>query len=470
MEGYPPKLPFKVPLWPCDWDDCRQPAVQRAGDCSLCNKHLCRTHLQDQWHKCPKPEENWDEYASQYAAAETRRMDELCRLVDGARLCARASLCRAGIPCTVDLSAKSLSGMMGGQNCHAEITFEDDVKWLARFRLRNISSPPLEARDYILRSEAATMEFLQKHTRIPSPKIFDWACESDPSNPLGQVGYILMEKMKGKPLDWQGASPSQKEKVMQQLVDIFLEVEKYPFDKLGSIVPSRGPLAYEIQGFAHHAAYRVGTEGPPGPFRSSQEAANAIISLYLIMIASGEIGATYPVDVYLVHRFRLDHLNDISKDAPSGETFFLKHPDDKGDHILVNEDFDIVGIIDWEWCHTVSKEDAFSSPCMMWPVAKFYDGSNELAEEELRLAMIFRERGRYDLAKYVIEGRKVQRFFFALGPGSGSHNDRKTLIDLFMGLKRVFESEEEEWEEWSTKAMDKWKNDELLQVLLRSNV
>ncbi|KAI3316850.1 hypothetical protein HD806DRAFT_516596 [Xylariaceae sp. AK1471] len=365
MEGPRSSWSFKLPLWSCDWDDCKQPAVQRAGDCSLCNKHLCRTHLQNKWHECPKPEENWKDYASQYVAAEARQMDELCRGIDTAKLCARASLLRGGIPCTVDLSTKSLSSMMGGQNCHAEITFQDNVKWLARFRLANTSSPPLEARDYILRSEAATMSFLQKHTRIPSPKIFDWACESDRSNPLGQVGYILMEKMAGKTLDWQEASPSQKEKVMQQLVDIFLEIEKHPFDVMGSILLSRDSTAFEIQGFAHLATYYGGTEGPIGPFHSLLEAARDVVKLYLTMIASGEIGATYPIDVFLVHRFRLDFLDNVGKDVLLSERFFLKHPDDKGDHIFVNEAFDIVGIIDWEWCRTVLKEDAFSLPCMM---------------------------------------------------------------------------------------------------------
>lgn len=395
-------------------------------------------------------------------------MKELCRRIDNVKLCARASQLRGGIPCTVNLSAKSLSTMMGGQNCHAEVTFQDNVKWLARFRLLNISSPPLEIRDYIIRSEAATMRFLDKHTSIPSPKIFDWACESDPSNPLGQVGYILMEKIEGKPLDWQGANPSQKEKVMQQLVDIFLEIEKHPFDAMGSIIPSRDQTAFEVQGIAQYPTYCVGTDGPLGPFDSSREAAETAIKLYLSMIASGEIGATYPTDVFLVHRFRLGLLNDIGKAASSGEMFFLKHPDDKGDHILVNDAFEIVGIIDWEWCQTVSKEEAFSSPCMMWPVARFYDGFNELADEERRLAMIFRERGRGDLAEFIMEGRKVQRFFFALGAGSGSHINRKTLIDLFMGLRRAFDPEEEEWEEWRTKALEKWKSEELFQVLLQT--
>ncbi|KAI0884292.1 uncharacterized protein GGS22DRAFT_165295, partial [Annulohypoxylon maeteangense] len=45
-----------APLWLCDFAGCQSPAVQRAGDCLLCDRHLCRTHLQDQWHTCPKPE------------------------------------------------------------------------------------------------------------------------------------------------------------------------------------------------------------------------------------------------------------------------------------------------------------------------------------------------------------------------------------------------------------------------------
>ncbi|KAI1772274.1 hypothetical protein F4818DRAFT_444501 [Hypoxylon cercidicola] len=154
------------------------------------------------------------------------------------------------------------------------------------------------------------------------------------------------------------------------------------------------------------------------PFDSSLEAARTVIESYLAMIASGEIAAEYPVDVYLAHLFRLDILDHIGKEIFSEGKFFLKHTDDKGDHVLVNEDYDIVSIVDWEWCHTPSKEDAFSSPCMMWPVAAFYNGSNELTNDELRFADIFRERGRGDLARHIAEGRKVQRLFFAVGPDS----------------------------------------------------
>ncbi|KAI0531620.1 hypothetical protein GGR58DRAFT_518391 [Xylaria digitata] len=397
---------------------------------------------------------NWDEYSARYAAAESRRLEELCRRIDGRKLCVRASQVRSdtNMPCAIDLSPKSLSAMMGGQNCHAEVVFTDGVVWLARFRLSSPISPPPEVRDYVLRSEAATMEFLQRHTRIPSPRVFDWACESDPANTVG-VGYILMEKLHGSPLDWQGATAAQREKVVRQLADIMLEIERHPFDRLGSLVAttamSGGKMAaaaaelqIQVQGLAKHSTFRSGEDDRPlGLFRSSWEASPALVEAHLRMIASGEIRTVEnAVDVFLAHRFRLDE----------DEKFFLKHAD-KGDHILVNADFDI--------------------PCMMWPVAAFYDGSNELADEELLLARVFCERGREDLARCVLDGRKVQRLLFALGPGGASHEDRRMFACLFMGLKQAFDlgyggkeekrgREVEEWEVWRARALVKWEHDD----------
>jgi hypothetical protein len=59
--------------------------------------------------------------------------------------------------------------------------------------------------------------------------------------------------------------------------------------------------------------------------------------------------------------------------------FYLKHVDDKGDYILVDEYFNITGIIDWEWAHTASPAYAFNSPIGFLPVADFYDIGMTLA-------------------------------------------------------------------------------------------
>ncbi|KAG6178771.1 hypothetical protein E4U47_007611 [Claviceps purpurea] len=374
--------------------------------------------------------------------------------------------------------------MMGGQNCHAEITFEDGVVWLARFRIVSVIAPPPEVRDYILQSEALTMQFLERHTRVPCPRVFDWACESDPTNTIG-VGYILMEKLNGTSLIWQKATAAQKEKIVRQYAEIMLEIERHPFDKLGSLIATAGIRSGEaIEGpavesqiqvgaLADHSTFRSGDGGMPlGPFRSSEEAFRAIVEANMRMTVAGEIGSAENVlDLLLAYRFRLDVLDKVSgqtaTDDKGGEQFFLKHADDKGDHILVNDDFDIVGIIDWEWCQTASREQAFSSPCMMWPISAFYNGSNELTEEELLLARVFRERGREDLASCVLHGRKVQRLLFALDPLT-AYEDSKTLSSLFIGLKRAFyghdiksdgKGVEDEWEAWKVKAFEDWKHE-----------
>ncbi|CCE32322.1 uncharacterized protein CPUR_06182 [Claviceps purpurea 20.1] len=373
---------------------------------------------------------------------------------------------------------------MGGQNCHAEITFEDGVVWLARFRVVSAVAPPPEVCDYTLQSEATTMQFLERHTRVPSPRVFDWACESDPTNTIG-VGYILMEKLNGTSLHWPSATAAQREKIVRQYADIMLEIERHPFDQLGSLISKGAAAESQIQvgALADFTTFRSGDGGTPlGPFRSSKEVFRAFVEASIRMIVSGEVGrAETELDIILAYKFGLDVVDRVSEQSVTAykgsEQFFLKHMDDKGDHILVNDDFDIVGIIDWEWCQTAPREQAFSSPQMMWPIKAFFDGSNELAEEELLLARVFRERGREDLASCVLHGRKVQRLLYALGPMIACE-DRKTLAGLFMGLKRAFDEHdiktdgqgvEDEWETWKAKALEDWKHEALIETALEAN-
>lgn len=92
-------------------------------------------------------------------------------------------------------------------------------------------------------------------------------------------------------------------------------------------------------------------------------------------------------------------------------SFYLKHFDDKGDHILIDEQYNVTGIIDWEFASTESKNLAFSAPCMMWPVGDFYDGKNGISQDELAFAQIFRQHGREDIADIILGGLS----FFLVG-------------------------------------------------------
>jgi hypothetical protein len=144
----------------------------------------------------------------------------------------------------------------------------------------------------------------------------------------------------------------------------------------------------------------------------------AIIRQQLRALASHKI-SSLPVDNYLTLLWRLAVLPELvaGSTCPQGP-FYLSHYDAKGDHILVDAQHNVTGIIDWEFASAEAKELAFSSPCMVWPVGDFYGGSNSLAEDELRFAAVFERRGRADMGRLVREGRRWQRYLYFLGGGA----------------------------------------------------
>ena len=350
---------------------------------------------------------------------------------------------------------------MGNQNCHAVIVFEDEVEWLGRFRLSWTLAPPQDVRNRTLRSEAATLTYLQRHTSIPVPRVFDWACDTDPANGIG-VSYILMEKLAGRSLDWCSITTAEKDKITCQLVDMLLEIRSHPFKAKGSLVFSTTTATgFDVQSLASHTVFHPESCDPVGPFSSSRQGWRAVLESYAARIRRGEIQTRCLADFYVAHMYRLDILESLWEEGPGEEEFFLKHPDDKGDHILVNDNLDIIGVIDWEWTQTVSKAEAFASPCMMWPVSQFYEGRNQLGMAEQRLAYIFEERGHEDLANCVRNGRKYQRFFSTLGPDASFH-DCKTTRNMIQGLREALGSEhEQKWKDCQNRVLETLENNGL---------
>jgi aminoglycoside phosphotransferase (APT) family kinase protein len=391
-----------------------------------------------------------------------------------------ASTAKNGIPCRIpaleDDTLKSSRSdippllLCGGQNCHVDIEFEDGTTWIARMRLEDPMLPPRAVQDYITLSEIATLQFLAR-TTVPAPRVYAYQLES-PDNPIG-TAYVLMEKMPGRPLVWYEATDEQRAKVIEQLADVYVELEKHPFQEVGSLT-----LAH-IQGQEHQI--KVGGlaqlswfESPNtnlGPFQTLEDANTTMIRLYLKAISSRE-QACLPIDNYLGCLWRLSAVpalaaSSVSKNGP----FYLRHGEDKGDHILVDDDFNITGIIDWEFAATTAKEFAFSSPCMMWPVASFYDGKNTLSKDELQFAKTFETRGRKDMSDFILNGRRWQRWLFSLS--ENSPQDKEEYEALFQGLRRSFiDGKDEEaispYKVWKQEALETYeKVDPQLPSVLR---
>ncbi|RPA77920.1 hypothetical protein BJ508DRAFT_370441 [Ascobolus immersus RN42] len=355
----------------------------------------------------------------------------------------------------------------GGQNCHLDIVFEDGVTWIARIKLADSPHmPPQEAQDLVFLSEIATIKYLTEFTSIPVPVVHHYQLRQDPDNKVG-LSYVLMDKLPGTPLCWDDADPKNRQKVMDQLSDICIEMEKYPFKKAGSLVlQEKGESTIAVGGYTQ-LPYFVDAGHPLGPFESLRDSLNSLFEHQKNMIINREI-AVFPLDNYLGLLWCLEKVSTLLSAADNG-MFFLKHQDDKGDHILIDKDYNITGIIDWEFASLEPKPIAFASPCMMWPVGDFYDGKNGLSEDELYFAECFKRRGREDIAEVVMDGRKFQRFLFHLG---GWSKDEMEMKNLFDGLRKAF-GEEDTYDEWYARMLEKYTllqpDEGLMQLLTREN-
>lgn len=164
---------------------------------------------------------------------------------------------------------------------------------------------------------------------------------------------------------------------MGQLATVYQELASHPFDEIGSL----DDLEVEhLGGVANQLVATLDPSGDanfPGACSSMHDYYTEVISRILELIAAGELCSPWAVDTYLVHRYLPDMMPLLP--GTSDKKFYLRHPDDAGFHIMVDDDFNITGIIDWEWAQTALSAVAFSSPSWLWDVGDFFDGSNELS-------------------------------------------------------------------------------------------
>ena len=230
------------------------------------------------------------------------------------------------------------------------------------------------------------------------------------------------------------------------MADLFIELQNYPLGSMGSFY---GSEAQQIGTFVRESFADFSPDMRLlGPYSSPRDYLLASLKLTLDLILREECYAERPVDAYLIHNFLLDSIPKVlSAQHPVDDgQFYLKHADDKGDHILVDDDYNITGVIDWEWAHTTSKALAFKSPLFLLPVADFYDGDINPGEDELVFSQIMKGRGRQDLSDII---------------------DWSGFLSLFKGLRRALGDHEElDWEAWREYALYRYKNDEGLTSLL----
>ncbi|RDL39658.1 uncharacterized protein BP5553_03998 [Venustampulla echinocandica] len=423
-------------FWTCSIADCSKPAVIDTGHCERCQSHFCVQHRESAQHTCkqePLDDAAWDE-------AQTKELESLRGNVNDNQLLELASRLRGGIGCAFDSSDHLGRSRMGGMHIHLRIVFVDGTVWLARIPRVNSTSFADHLRNQILESECATLKWLEK-VRITAPRLHHYGRQNDELNRVG-VAYMLIDELPGKPLTQLQPSEQENRGVYAGLAEILSTLSSHPFEQIGS-------LAFDSHGSIHVgtvAGDRTGTLSPIGPFSGATQYYSKWAEEYLRLISDHQLFTNYPVNAYLIFRY-LHNLaiegkfNVIDSSLDLGP-FYLKHMDDKGDHILVDDKFNITGIIDWSFARIVPAYEAFGPSLVTAEMSDIYDGN------------ALRANGSH-LTRFADSTGRVRRLTF------GMNMTWAEALLLFKGIitESCGSTDDFEWETWRRDRLVEWADD-----------
>ncbi|KAF3069965.1 hypothetical protein CFAM422_006875 [Trichoderma lentiforme] len=354
---------------------------------------------------------------------------------------------------------------MGSANYHARIRFQDgSPSWLLRVpRVTSCAVGfPIPLADYLVASEYATLKFLET-TAVPAPRAFSYGVCSNGTDHRVGVAFLLMEELPGRPWTGEGvsgttATDEEKARIWSELAEILAELERHPFPEAGSLCFR--PSNVEVSAVASD---RFGVLTPNGPFYTSTAYYTAFAKQYLELIADGQLYTGFPVDAYLVYRFLKDNVSQIAEqggEAKSAEKFFLKHVDDKGDHLVVDDDLHITGIIDWQMARVVPRREAFGPSLVTADMDALCTGKVLLSADDVALTDALRQKGLSWMASHVVD-EKVRRFFWGLAVESEWSN----ALPLANAILEAF-GIRQDWAQWRKMALKEYESDERLKALV----
>lgn len=352
-------------------------------------------------------------------------------------------------------------------NLHLQIEFENGDKWLARIIRRNYTSFSNDLTNTILKSEYATLRWLES-VNIPASRVFAYGLQGDPENVVG-AAFLLVTEVPGTPYLTLDPTAEQQTKVFGQLASYFKILKGHPFPKVGSLYM---PDEHELAHVGPIASDRTGTLLPIGPFNSAPEYYTVWCEAYLNLISTRQILTSFSVDVYLMFRYMKDLATlgklSLSTSLYDDGPFYLKHMDDKGDHILVDGHFNITGFIDWTFARIVPFYEAFGPSLFAASMDDIYAGIVRMGERDILFAQEMKTIDQ-DMASLWEGEDKVRRFLLALG--TGLEPSWEQVLDLFKAVLKVAGEDlvNFDWHRWKGKHLAAYLDDPSLQPLIDLN-
>ncbi|KZW02732.1 hypothetical protein EXIGLDRAFT_759449 [Exidia glandulosa HHB12029] len=387
--------------------------------------------MSDEYHDCDSCPS--DEIQRRYIQTVGGELARFVDKIDIQALAARASAISGGIGCTVSASRDDLIDALryGGRNIHFPITFDDGQCWLFRVRRDNKAAPNELTCRHLLLSEVATYNYLMS-IGYPVPKVFDFAVDVESSHGIG-MPYMLVEKLPGESLDTVAFAEYDDEtriRILRQAARLHVLLADNPLPAIGSLENPSSPVIGPLDPIRSSMT-------PLGPFISSLDYWNARMDQMVNGIVQKRTFARNSLDAYLAALFFREHVQLVYSGDPAdgddGRKFFLRHTDDKGDHIILDDDQNIIGVV----------------------------GVQLRVAQCPSACSILREMGRDDLATLVERGRPHWFFEQCFRCDWTSNRFSVEFVPaLLQSLNKNLT-----WDEWKEQALHTYRDDPILESL-----
>ena len=264
-----------------------------------------------------------------------------------------------GLTCNISLNRLAC----GSRNLVLEVAFSNSTYWIVRIRLPGVDNDTEDEVEKAMRSEVATMHLVQEKTSIPVATVFGYGTKQE--NLFGYP-YMFMSVLPGRHLKSNfGSSVPKKHqaKVAEQFAQILHQLNtRMTFDMIGRIwCGESGNEAPSITSFNTIGA--CGDEivtYPIGPFSTSLEYFYALRqhenAAVRAGIQQGILGQDDEETWYTACRVFEQSLSPLVLMERMSGPYPLKHMDLHYNNILLDDDFNITGVVDWTGSQTVPRE------------------------------------------------------------------------------------------------------------------
>lgn len=210
--------------------------------------------------------------------------------------------------------------------------------------------------------------YIERNTTIPLPHVhgFGPGGTVDEHNPTGHA-FLILDYIPGNSLNilsFVKDSRERRNRFYSQLIDILAQLRQHEFDHAGSLMPDPdgGPnpivghsLSIELNELQIRQKSSV---APTARFASAIDFAfyqyHIMAKVYELPISTMDL-PTAELEVFALEDLK-GRIFDYVKPYWNHGPFVLSHQDLRWDNIIVDEDLNIQGVIDWEWTNTLPRQ------------------------------------------------------------------------------------------------------------------